>query len=469
VLLVCVFIYVLIRSVYVGSTYDEIWTWSEFVKASYTDIILLNPCDANNHILNTVLIKSLFSVFGSSVFIGRLPNVIAFVGYLSFAFRLSIQLRNKLLSFFLLGLLCLNPFMLDFFGLARGYGLALCFELAALFYLVSYWHEARNKDILLAVLFSFLSVVSNFSFLSFTLGFGAVLIIMLWATSSKIKSFLAAVSYIVFSIIIFFPLNKLRLNGKLYYGGNDGFYADTIKTLIQASTGGNMLKADYLCWLQIIITCIFFLLIVINLSQRNYNNKDYKTSALLTFLLSMITIVIYAQHYVLHTLFPIDRAGIYLIPVSVLTLTFTIQSLHSNILKSLINPALAVAILLVFCNFFLNANTYKTITWDFDSHTLQMLNYIEREGEKAGILYKIDNSWPLNNSLDFYLAQKNYPHIIKSKRDSRNDICSACDYYLYVSRDMPNVGYNSQKNKVLPMYRNVVLNWKDEDVVVLSK
>jgi hypothetical protein len=58
-----VFIYILIRSININITYDEAWTLRDFVSLPFKQIFSFEPADANNHLLNTVLIKILLKFF----------------------------------------------------------------------------------------------------------------------------------------------------------------------------------------------------------------------------------------------------------------------------------------------------------------------------------------------------------------------------------------------------------------------
>jgi hypothetical protein len=71
--------------------------------------------------------------------------------------------------------LTLNPFLLDFFSLCRGYGLACGFEMMALYLLVksSDARDIRPTRSLLASLLAAFSLLANLSFLVFFLAFSA--------------------------------------------------------------------------------------------------------------------------------------------------------------------------------------------------------------------------------------------------------------------------------------------------------
>src|SRR5437667_10805325 len=85
---------------------------------------------ANHHSLNTRLMTWSYRSFGSREWALRLPNIVAFFLYLGFGLWLLRELAWPWMVFGFV-LLFLNPFLLEFFSLARGYGLALSLSVVA--------------------------------------------------------------------------------------------------------------------------------------------------------------------------------------------------------------------------------------------------------------------------------------------------------------------------------------------------
>jgi hypothetical protein len=87
---------------------------------------------AGNHVLNSLLMRLVTSVFGVSQLTVRLPAILGGVLYIGSALYLCLLLtRRKLLQLPLLICLTYNPLVLDYLVAARGYGLAIGFLLAA--------------------------------------------------------------------------------------------------------------------------------------------------------------------------------------------------------------------------------------------------------------------------------------------------------------------------------------------------
>jgi len=180
-------LYVFIRLFSVGITYDEVWTIYEFVPQTVKNIFAYNPCDANNHIINTLAVKFLFYIFGESIFVARLPNFFAFFLFLFYAYKIS----NKYLSEFN-GVLCfclliVNPFLLDFFSLARGYGISMGFLLPSIYYLLEFIEYQNPIKSFNALLFGGIATITNFSMLNYYLILLLVIfIIMLFSKKQNI-------------------------------------------------------------------------------------------------------------------------------------------------------------------------------------------------------------------------------------------------------------------------------------------
>src|SRR5205085_1395777 len=111
-------------------THDEALTYAGFTSEPFW------AGDANNHLLNTWLMRACAVAFGTSELSLRLPNVLAFLLYLTCAMLLLERIDSTLTRVAGFVLLAMNPFVLDFFALARGYGLAMAFLLASLYLLL---------------------------------------------------------------------------------------------------------------------------------------------------------------------------------------------------------------------------------------------------------------------------------------------------------------------------------------------
>jgi uncharacterized membrane protein len=124
----------------------------------------------NNHFLNTWLMRLCSSLFGNSELSLRAPNIAAHAIYLAFTLLLLKRIHHVGLQVVGFILLNLNPFLLDFFSLARGYGLALGFLMLSLYLLVRGYEERQRRrravNCWLSGLAAAAAVLANFAFLT---------------------------------------------------------------------------------------------------------------------------------------------------------------------------------------------------------------------------------------------------------------------------------------------------------------
>ena len=163
---ISVFYLVAIKAATSSFTHDESFSYLHYVPQSFMDILSFKDSYTNNHILNSLGMKYSEKIIGTSEFSLRLPNLILLIIYGGFCILL-LKKSHKIItiSFFVL-LLTNNPLM-DFFGLARGYGLSIGFMIMAIYYLVNASNSGKNKHLILFHLAALLATLSNFTMLNF--------------------------------------------------------------------------------------------------------------------------------------------------------------------------------------------------------------------------------------------------------------------------------------------------------------
>lgn len=459
------FLYVFTRAVTIGITYDEVWTINGFVSQKLIDIINYTPCDANNHIINTILIKLFFAFGNKSLFIARLPNVLAFVMYLFYGYKIT---HNYLSPFVGLGcflLLLLNPFLLDFFSIARGYGLSLGFLMASVYYAFHYVNDGKTANVWKAAGMGAIAVLCNFSLLNYWVSLVFVMNIIALFSSSKYNFkktfFYSVIATIILTAISYEPIRKLNVYGNLYYGGNTSFYSDTLTSLAKYSfyspESNSFTEYSLNIFLLILISSIITSFFV---RDNLYSLKNVILSITVICILSVVT-----QHYLFGTLYLIDRTALFFYPLFILILCFSFNNFSNPIKNSLI----AFVIIAFTINFCHHANFYKTATWYFDAHTSKILTAINEKGKKQNRKVKIDFSWPFQSSVGYYLEQHHYPYIevIKNK-DDREDLNPNTDYYIYLTKSLEKVGYDANNQKILSLQRDTLIKYTTENIIVFE-
>ena len=461
---VLVLFYVCFRSTSVGITFDEAWTISDFVPLSIMDIFKYSPCDANNHIINTLLIKLGFFLGPDTLFIARLPNVLAFILYLSIAYKLSHRFLSRFVGFCCFLLLVVNPFVLDFFSLARGYGLALGFQLASIYYLINYIGQSKFISGLWSLVLGGLSVLSSFSFLYYWITlFGVVMCVSVVHSSgsNRRKTILGGLAVLIVLVLIMYePIRKLHEGGNLYYGGQSGFYADTLVSLTKYSLYSPDVSNNVFIILNVSIVVF---LVAVGLSYLfNRQKRSIKNTLVVTLVFSAISSV--AQHVLFGTPYLLDRTAIYFYPLIVLTFSFSIHDLKPG---RFFIPFLGLVVLVFVFNFFMRANFYKTATWYFDAHTEKILDHLEVVGKQRNKILKVDFSWPFDRSMRYYFDKNKYTLIslVKDKGD-RDAFNEGSSHFIYLNRSLEKVGYHAQNQQIHSVEKETILKYEKEGVFV---
>jgi hypothetical protein len=163
------FAYEVLRALRVSFSIDEAQTYIRYLSSDVLSIFSFNV--ANNHFLNTLLAKIFSMIGGNQEFMLRMPNLLGYALYLVFAFLLLNKFVSRTTTVFGFLLLNLNPYVLDFFSLCRGYGLSLGFLMASFYFFASFLSgiTTQKKDAERDLIFSLCaaagSVLCNFALL----------------------------------------------------------------------------------------------------------------------------------------------------------------------------------------------------------------------------------------------------------------------------------------------------------------
>ena len=154
--LALVFLLIAVKAASADITWDESWTFLHYGRPplGFTRLDY-----ANNHVLNSVAIHLATVLFGPTIFAIRLPNVLA--GFL-YLYATAIVVRQVEARAVALAILVLNPYLIEHFALARGYGISagiLGFALAR-YVFVEGWQNGYGRLLALTLLAS-LAIASD--------------------------------------------------------------------------------------------------------------------------------------------------------------------------------------------------------------------------------------------------------------------------------------------------------------------
>ncbi|MDD4374509.1 MAG: hypothetical protein PHG67_11380 [Bacteroidales bacterium] len=375
---------------------------------------------ANNHFMNTWLMYLSYHLFGAKEIFLRLPNVLAFILYSIFTYKLLIKINNMFLMLLGASFLLLNPYLLDYFSLARGYGLSLGFGLASLFFLLRQNSLNIYKDYIkafsLSLLFSLFSSYSNFVFINLNIALIIVYLIELYflvenktiqLTKKKIGAILLilGLNFIFISIIIG-QLLFLKNNNQLYFGDNKGFIDSTLTILIHRSIYFSYYGEYFWIGIRQIIIAVYFIAIIYQLCC-----KVCSPLTRITLLLSLMIFGSILQHYIFDTLYLVERTSLVFIPLFGFFIYYLFLDVYSKLVKNkIVKISFNLFILLVLClpigwHLINNLNLKYFKDWKYDAHDKDIMKIIDENHKNC--VHKaekitISNTWLFEPSIYYY-------------------------------------------------------------------
>lgn len=361
---------------------------------------------ANHHLLNTWLMQ-LFAQFSEREWCLRLPNVIGFVVFAFFSLKIMQSFSWYLQLFFFVPLLFLNTYVIDFFSLARGYGLSLGWMMASLYFLLNDCKEL--KSYLFALLFATLAVLSNLNLINFFIASVIIIVFLILQASNtpgtkKIKhSFVIILPAFVFFYFIAKQLLQLKAAGQLYYGTEsaiDGFDSIVIWSLDLTKLPGNFLSVFR--WLMLAVWLLAAVLLSVSKKEIT---KMFTIFLLVTFIVGGL----YLEHKLFGALYPQNRTALFLIPLlvvfsgTVLQRTIGIISLKPVASSVILAALVAVPLLLQFKERSFSAGVSE---WMYDAGTKEAaLKIKDLSGEQATT---VSCNWLFRPALSYYAKSRGF-------------------------------------------------------------
>lgn len=400
---------------------------------------------ANNHLLNTRLMQWCSILFGNSELSLRLPNILAHVIYLVCTLVLLKRFQHPVLQIAGFVMLNLNPFLLDFFFLARGYGLALAFLMLSFYLLVRAFEKKQQrgfeKYLYLSISAGSLAVLSNFAFLNYYL---PLLLASAWlllsdASLHRFSRCRIPAAIVLFSAssiflaFILFKVFQLDRHGQLYFGGQVGFISDTVNSLVRGSLYSNLYSHATDKAISAILIGLFVVLLLLGL-YLFFLRKEVPLFGLFLLMLASAVALPILQHRLFHTLFPIGRAALYYIPLYVVVLLSAFHvliRLSVRCWKKMVVLTLpAIIAMALSWHFYRSFNTHIIYTWQYDAHNDEILEIINRDRERnfPSRTVNLGNSWVMEPSLNFYRITRNYTWLAPV---TRKRISSYYNDYIY--------------------------------------
>lgn len=408
IILSCLFVvFNVVRIINVPVTQDEGWTYVLYVKTSYADIVNCIPRSTNNHFLNTLLTKFCYDTFGHNQFFLRLPNLLGQISFLIYGALLSARLmKNRLLALMCFLVLNLNPFLLEFWGMTRGYGLSLAFMMASMYCLFVYLNRRNFAALFFTVFMAALAVYTQVILLYYLAALsGALFFDHLLSKEKAWKTFFVnelpvlLLHYIALYLLLAGPLKEFQNTDSFLCGGFNGFIPDTIGTLIKESL--------FLSEGEVFIELMSYLVVVVVLISGPYwiwgylRGRDVRTGLLLWLMLVIPYACIELQHLVLGTRYITDRAGLFLFVL------FTVHTFyllyHISVGERIWQAVGFILFALAVLNFSRNLNFNRNHYWYLDRDNMLALERVYKQAQAHPGKVKLHPHWLYYPSFAFYI------------------------------------------------------------------
>lgn len=452
------FIYTIIRAVKVGFTHDESSSFINLIHEPIKDVFFneLNWQAANNHLTNTLFMQVGHHFFGGEEWALRWGSILAGLIFLVYAFR-TVNLWLSANSWWFFGAFCLfvlNHFVIDFFSLARGYGLCLGFEMATLYYFFRWIKQEEDSDLLKAGGALGLGILSNFTLLDLMAAFFVAVTIVFYVrnknsgddargrdviynVSTWLRTILLpALPVLLALLLIIQPMRWINAKGEFEYGPQA--FWETWRVLVERYVHHPYL--DYI-WFKapvLIIATILFAGMGYSLVKR-FRTSGINShpalfyAALLTVLTMLVTAI---QHYLLGANYLIGRTAVLFYPllssVAVLYLIALKNRSHTARWKWILIVALVIV------NFCSQINIRFSIEWPYDENTKEAALFVNQQGDNEHKSY-YGVSWIYYSTTIFYqqtLGLSNFTVKYNASHDDESWINATPFDIIYVEKKL---------------------------------
>jgi uncharacterized membrane protein len=200
-----------VRAMTQSVTPGEAWNYVRYIAPPWAES--LSRFDVNNHVLNTLFVRISTSRFHLTELSMRLPSLLAGVLYLCIVYRLARRWFGDgagLLA--VVGLLTLNPVVMDAMSEARGYGMALALWLLALELILQCTQRFDVRKLNLAAVCLGLTVAASLAFAAPACAL--LLISELWFRGERDlngrRAFPATLMFLTMFVLLAIPANRAQ-------------------------------------------------------------------------------------------------------------------------------------------------------------------------------------------------------------------------------------------------------------------
>ncbi|MDC3253001.1 hypothetical protein OAU25_01980 [Crocinitomicaceae bacterium] len=439
-----VFVYIWYKAIHVPITHDEVATTIHYSNYSSWEIMMYPDPWPNNHILNTLLSKGVCAILGNEPWMVRLPNVLSFLIYAIGVYRiLELTISNRSRFYIPAALLfVLSPYVLDFFGLNRGYGLSIAFCTLSASHLISGFKYTNTRNIGYAFILSVVASYANFTLLVFwvatTVLVGFYLVIQYASEKRRLWKLLAALFGIsaLYAALIGIPIYKMQSTNQFEYWTSNGFVRETIHSVVQNSKYGSrvFLTSDFLTWFALAVLGVNLCFIFWKWRTSNYQLKTVTNPlSIAAFLLIGTALINIVQCWLLGVPNLNGRTALFFYPLFMILLVSSHQFFPMGD-KYHLKKTFSIVMFLFFVHHVVHTMQPHTVReWEYDANTCAVLKRLKMEHPKGKAT--LETNWLFNPSFAFYTQTGKVPWLHLAAYNKSINVSSTADYYYIMATD----------------------------------
>jgi hypothetical protein len=410
---------IIYKAAIVPATFDEVSTYTSYTGFDkMADIILNTGGNTNNHILNSLSITLCQSVLGVKLWTLRLPNVLSYFLFCAAMLVLAWRYFGRSSLLFCMPFICMfsNPYLIDFFSLARGYGMGNAFMICSVVCLLLFSSTQKTKWYYYSILFAMLATYSNFTFLLYWPAVQLLLVgnLLVQQPGWEVKRVLVKTVLLTFAFaaLCYAALGGMQQSFHDYFSGFVNFYTGVLLGDIDRFAYGKSffgLSHQHIAWLVIAVMLSGVVNAILKI-RRNRVSLFTDPFNLLLLLLLLVLVINVLQVYVANTNYPAYRAGLMYYVLFILVLVFLIRDvIEQNVWGAKILPGILVIVFAF--HFACCVNLKSFYDWSYDAYTCDVMDYIDnyRHQHPEAKVVDLNLSNGFRNSFVFYTGTHHVP------------------------------------------------------------
>lgn len=441
-------------------THDEASTYFHHINSGFFNCLYYPDCwkSANNHLLNTLLWQQTIQWLGPTELGMRLPNLLAHLLFLVSSASIVLRFTPRLLpGIAAFAVLNFNPYLLDFFALARGYGLCAGFVMAALALWLGYWQHRKLSRLAWCCAALTAAILSNFVALNIFLAVaGATFLLTL---KGERRFFLRSTALLgstalLLALMLHRPIRFLRQGGEFQYGTERLW--ESLESLVKNGLYGHLYIGDLTLPLlaglayAAALGATGYALVCFRKSE-NAGRDSFFAGVCLAFLLSIAGMI--AQHYLLGSVYLVNRTAV---PLAVLlSAVLAVGLLHTSDSRRRWSVSV-VSVLILFAlswNLLRAANVRYFREWWYDENTKTVMLYMNDVGAARQESVGLGVSWLFYPAAEFYRVTLGLQHVAQVSNDPNISPEAGYDYYYIEDSNREVLSEMYQQEKYFPWGR----------------